>query len=1620
MTKSADEFLEELRQRASSLSNQGAEFERLVQACLSVAPTYRRQYGKVWRWGEWARHQGISQADTGIDLVAETRDGRYCAIQCKFFQPGNPVSKSAIDSFLAAANEHWGADGEISFSEMILVSAGEELTKHANNSLRKQRIKGIYLPFSELTAELPEDVDWDELLRSRAYKSLGRKLYKDKAKTLRAHQERALKDVLEGFKKSDRGKLIMACGTGKTLLSVKIAERLLRGKGGNVLFLAPSLALVSQSLHEWSADFSPDARFFAVCSDVKVGREAEDISVHELAIPATTDSDQLAKLLHHPRSNGKRPIDVVFATYHSINVISEAQEKGAPDFALVICDEAHRTTGVEQTASGNQRARSYFTQVHDQGRLRADKRLYMTATPRIYTESAKQRGKERDADVYSMDDPEIYGEEFHRLDFSSAVEQGLLSDYRVLILGVDEKQVSDAMQELFSENGEINLDDTAKIIGCWNGLAKRIQNTEEFKLLDSNPMRRAVAFSQTIAASKHIKEHFTTIVEQYQKKYPGEGLDCEIEHVDGTQGAAERNRHLQWLRKGPGQGGCRILSNVRCLSEGVDVPALDAVLFLNPRRSIVDIVQSVGRVMRKAPDKKYGYIILPVAVPANVSPEEALGGDDSRYAVVWQVLQALRAHDDQFNAEINRIELNQGRSEKVVVSMVGGVEEEGATYTPETQAEQLRQGLLNLEVEEWRNAIFAKMVLKCGDRRYWEDWAKDVANIAQRNITRIKTLVQGSKSEYRELFGEFLTELRQNLNPEVSEDDAIEMLSQHLITKPVFSALFENYDFANKNPVSKTMQAMLDLLYAQNLDTETRSLEGFYESVRQRASGIDNAEGRQRVVIELYEKFFRTAFPKMAESLGIVYTPIEVVDFILHSVDWLLRKEFGKRIGAAGVNVLDPFTGTGTFISRLLQSSSLIQDEDLKRKFSKELWANELVLLAYYIAAINIEEAYHGRKQEMEQRKKEGNLTYEPFEGIVLTDTFQINERDGDMLDKIFPVNSKRVQKQKKTPIRVVLGNPPYSAGQKSANDQNANLKYEKLDGSIEDTYAYHSSGTNKRHLYDSYIRAFRWASDRIGDEGIVAYVSNGGWLDGNVMDGFRQCLQEEFSSIYCFNLRGNARTSGEQRRKEKDNVFGQGTRTGVVVSFLVKTSQAKQDCQIYYHDIGDYLNRERKLETIQEFGNAEKIPWDVITPNEQHDWINQRNPEFIHWLPLGDKKNTRKKIAVSSVFTLFNNGVATNRDAWTYNFSRKALTQNMESMIEFYNQEVDRYKPICESKGVKEPTKISDFINNDPTKISWSRGLKAHLQRIVKEEFLARNIRDGLYRPFTKQHLYIDNIFTEFPAVASQFSLQKSTKNLTICVSGVSASKEFSALMVNVIPNLHFLDSSQCFPRYSYLEKDKSELLGEEGQVEQMDNIPPGTVTLFQNHYNDQTIDADAIFYYVYGVLHSPEYKKQFSADLKKMLPRIPYVKGVEDFWTFSKAGRELADLHVGYEQLEPYPLKIQEKIADGDLSKRYKVRKMRFGGAARTPDKSVIHYNDNVTIEDIPLEAYDYIVNGKSAVEWIMDRYQVTTHKESKITNDPNDWSDDPRYIVNLLGKVVHLSIETVKIVNALPKIL
>ncbi len=1650
------EILDKYREAAATNRESGTYFEELAALYFREEPMYSDLYRKVVPYAEWAGRDGGDKRDAGIDLVAETRDGEYHAIQCKLYAPDHRLQKADIDSFFTAS-------GKKPFTHRVIVSTTNEWSDHAEEALRDQHTPVTKIDLAALESSV---IDW-----SRYAPRAEAPVIKQK-KSLRDHQRDAVAASRAGLETHDRGKLIMACGTGKTFTSLKIAEAV-AGAGKRVLFLVPSLALLSQTLTEWTQESETPLHSFAVCSDSDVGkkRKKDDDTVqtfaHELRYPATTEPSRLA--IEMQKRHDAKHMSVVYATYQSIDVLHRAQhEHGLPDFDLVICDEAHRTTGAKFDGQDE----SHFIKVHDPSYLRGTKRIYMTATPRIYGDSAKATAKETNVALCSMDDESLFGPSLYVITFSEAVKRDLLVDYKVIVLSVEESHVSRRIQALLKdENNELRVDDAAKIIGCWKALAK--QGLEEGLVGDAQAMRRAVAFCQVIELQKGSKTHkvsskniaamFQAVVEAYQATSSDDApagettsrLRCEAAHIDGGMNASQKEVQLSWLKAEPPDDTCRILSNVRCLSEGVDVPALDAVLFLTPRNSQIDVVQSVGRVMRKADGKRRGYIVLPVVIPAGVEPHEALN-DNQTYKVVWQVLQALRSHDDRFDAMVNKLDLTgrdptkmeviaitdkiqkRAKSKKTPGKRAADAAKGGRTIgAPQNTQPKPEQRELEFEIGEIERAIYAKLVQKVGNRHHWEDWAKDIAKIAATHIDRITGILENKENvREREAFERFAEELRDDLNDSIRDDEIIEMLAQHLVTKPVFDALFSSHSFATQNPMSMAMQGVLDALHEHHIDKEASTLQRFYESVKLRAEGIETAEGKQKIVKELYEKFFQSAFPKMSERLGLVYTPIEIIDFILHSVDHLLRTEFEQTLSSEGVHILDPFTGTGTFITRLLQSG-LIEKDALPRKYKREIHANEIVLLAYYIAAINIEAAYHGVV----------GGTYEPFEGICLTDTFQLYEKD-DLVSRVLVDNSARRSRQKKLDIRVILGNPPYSVGQTSQNDNNQNVVYPSLDARIGETYAARSAATNAKVLYDSYVRAIRWASDRVGHSGIIGFVTNANFIEASTADGLRKCLADEFSSLYVFHLRGNQRTAGALSKREGGKVFGSGSRAPVAISILVKNPNAKQRGRIHFCDIGDDLSREQKLEIVSNFrsiaGIAEACAWKTIVPDDHGDWLKQRDESFSRHLLLGIKD---RKATSPRLFTSFSLGIGTNRDAWAYSPSRSGVGEQISRMIGFYNAEVARFEaahPGIDRKAREAQT--DRFIVTDSAKIGWTRALKKEFVKGSRFVFDTGRVVPSLYRPFTKYWLYFDRRLNEYVFQMPRF-FPESGQGLDNRVIGVSASESragHSVLMSDVVPSLHAADmvGSQFFPLHLYdgpdgtsgddadCEDAQTDLFAESKPTKaasgsaRRDGITDAGLAHFREAYPGETITKEDVFYYVYGILHSADYRERFADNLGKELPRIPRVKKAADFWAFSRAGRELGDLHVGYERVPEYAARIEApaKIT----AAQYRVEQMKFersrsaaGGTEK--DKTAIRYNDFITVRDIPLEAYDYVVNGKPAIEWVMERQSVATDKASGIVKDANDWATetvgDPRYPLSLLLRVITVSIETMKIVRSLP---
>lgn len=1628
------------------------------------------------RWVDW-EYNG-NTGDTGIDLVAHrVDDDSWTAIQCKFYDPNTTLQKNGIDSFLSASGSTFQVDGvPVSFSNRIIISTTDRWGKNAEAAIENQTIPVQRFGLAEI-AEAP--IEWDVAYPDADNTPI---ISLDLRKRFepRPHQQHAIDKVLDGFKAHDRGKLIMACGTGKTFTSLKLAEAYAAqlspdAPKARILFCVPSISLLSQSLREWTTHCQLDLRAFAVCSDNKVSRAAEDIASYELEIPVTTNGKELAeKLQFRRRAAG---LTVVFSTYQSLPAIHEAQQAGGGEFDLIICDEAHRTTGV--TLAGEDP--SNFVVIHDNSYIKAAKRLYMTATPRLFDEQIKDKAAEHSAEIASMDDEAIYGPELHRLGFSEAVDKGLLTDYKVVVLTVDQDAAASTTQRVIHDNNyEIALDDVSRLIGCWNGLSKRsgvAQDSRQGFEANAKPMQRAVAFAKDIKSSKAVAKMLPQVSDTYSAELKEKSvtnpdidplnLDLSVaaDHVDGSMNALTRGKLLQWLKAPVPENECRVLSNARCLSEGVDVPALDAVIFLNPRNSVVDVVQSVGRVMRKAEGKDYGYIILPIGIPEGVSPDQALA-DNKRFKVVWQVLNALRAHDDRFNAMVNSANLNtkdtgdqitgdtptgdgdkkdsrggasadEGLRQKLAVTHIS--KEEDPSDTPDT--EDTTQ-LVLFGLEQWQEAIYTRIVDKVGERTYWEDWADDVAQMAQAQITRINELLDNADEKLLAEFDKFVEGLQGNLNDSITRDDAISMLSQHMITAPVFDALFAEHDFAAHNPVSVVMQTMVDALSDKKLESETAGLEKFYDSVRVRASEVTSAAGKQQVIRELYERFFQKAFRKQAEALGIVYTPVEIVDYILRAADYVSREHFGRGLTDQNVHILDPFTGTGTFIVRLLQSG-LIEPHDLARKYANELHATEIMLLAYYVAAVNIETTYHALEKERALREEQPEPGYVPFDGIALADTFQVYEEDDQLDLEVFTTNNERIEKQKNTPIHIIVGNPPYSAGQTSANDLNANMKYPSLDHRIEASYAAKSTATLKNSLYDSYLRAFRWATDRV-TEGVVAFVSNGGWLDSNTADGVRLTFVGDYSDIYVFNLRGNQRTAGEESRREGGKVFGSGSRASVAIFVGVRIPGAA-GCRIHYRDIGDYLTAKEKLEIVDK-STIDNTPWETITPNQYGDWINQRSDQFHTWPIIGSKKHE----SGTKIFEIYSGGLKTNRDAWCYNFSDAAVVKNIASMVTTFNQACEAFSEWSlkqSPNGTAQQRAVAFFkqqpVWNDPQRLAWNWSLQADMVRGARIQFKPEATQLSLYRPFCRQRVYfarqVNGAVQRLPLIFPT----PEHDNIGFVVMAPREAATFAVLATDLLPDLSFFTyTGQFFARWTWEpvapEDGALDLSsgtqtdgapGRQGEVvdgyRRVDNITDEIHKEYRETLGTD-VTKDEIFYFIYGQLHDPAYREAYAPDLKKMLPHIETPTDSERFRLVSNAGRQLMDLHINYEDVEPWPVDVQIKAGvDASDRETWRVTKMKWN-KVRDPetkkmveDRSTIIYNPKVTITGIPLEADEYQLGSRSALAWIIDRYQYTKDKKSGIINDPNDWADEvgnPRYIVDLIAKVTRVAMETNRIVKTI----
>ncbi|EMH03031.1 helicase protein [Helicobacter pylori GAM231Ai] len=1238
-----------------------------------------------------------------------------------------------------------------------------------------------------------------------------------------------------------------------------------------------------------------------------------------------------------------------------------------------------------------------------------------TATPKVYSESSKAKAKESDNVIYSMDDAEVFGDEIYTLNFERAIALDLLTDYKVLILAVRSENLSGVTNSVNKKISQleakgtkldkklINNEFVCKIVGTHKGLAKQDlivlddENKEDNDLknkADTFVSQRAISFCKSIQTSKNIKDSFETIMECYDeelKKKSFKNLKISIDHVDGTMNCKERLEKLEELNKFK-PNTCKVLSNARCLSEGVDVPVLDSVIFFDGRSAMVDIIQAVGRVMRKAKNKKRGYIILPIALRESEIKNLDEAVKNTNFQNIWKVLKALRSHDSSLVDEATFREKIKifGSDDAKNPDDEEGLQKDKTEQSPNDPKQAQKTLFDAILLQDLANAVYNVMPTKLGDRNYWENFAKKTGNIARTLNERLKELF----GKNPEIFDNFLTSLRGNIHQNIKEEEALDMIVSHVITKPIFDAIFGDNI---QNPIAKALDKMVLKLSDLGLEGETKDLKNLYESVKTEAIRAKSQKSQQELIKNLYNTFFKEAFRKQSEKLGIVYTPIEVVDFILRATNGILKKHFNTDFNDQNITIFDPFTGTGSFIARLLsKENDLISDEALKEKFQKGLFAFDIVLLSYYIALINITQAVQNRDSSLKN-----------FKNIALTDSLDYLEEKSTK--GVIPgfedlkENQEIKTTMEKQNIRVIIGNPPYSAGAKSENDNNQNLKHPKLEKKVYETYGKNSTAKVGKTTRDTLIQSIRMASDLLKDKGVLGFVVNGSFIDSKSADGFRKCVAKDFSHLYALNLRGNQRTSGEVSRKEGGKIFDSGSRATVAVIFFVKDKDAPNHT-IFYYEVEDYLKREAKLNSLAGFENLDSVPFKEIVPNNKGDWINQRNDDFEKLIPL--KRDPKLKI-FDAIFDLNSNGVTSGRDPWVYNFSQKTLKQSVQTCIETYNADLKRFNErfreafkqrTAKDKGIKPADRYkhlnSQEITTDKTKIAWTDGLK---NKLIRNENLPESsmerVRLALYRPFNKQWLYWDKDLIHRQRRFSKIFPDKSARNVVIN-TGVGNGKDFSTLVSDFISDYSLISPNQAYPLYYYDD------LGNRYNA-----ISGYALNLFRRHYEDNAINEEEIFYYIYAIFHHKGYLEKYKNSLAKEAPRIALS---EDFKELSVLGKELAELHLNYENGEMHDSVEYNLLESAEVEGYYDVVQMK-----KDKKGDRIQYNHHITITQIPKKAFDYVVNGKSAIDWVIERYSITKDKDSLIENNPNDYAGG-KYVFELLCRVITLSVKSVDLIE------
>ncbi|MFZ8784141.1 type ISP restriction/modification enzyme [Thermocrinis sp.] len=1521
---------------------QNVEKGRLLEVATKL---YLEKQGfRAYLWQEWASQKGLPLQDTGIDLVAE-KDGELYAVQCKNWD--RAVSWRDVGTFLGSLLRR-----DLNFKGGFLVA--KSVSKEVEREI--ERLGKTIIPLS--VDDLSEYLDQAKALLE------GKPLIKEK-KQLRPYQEQAVQSVLEGFKSRDRGKLIMPPGTGKTLVALRIAESF--GEGKLILFLCPSIALLDQSIKAWFKDSELLINAYAVVSDRGVGRDDELNRRSLLSFPATTSAEELLGAFRLEQDK----LNVIFSTYQSLDVIKEAQQKGLPEFDLIICDEAHRTAGVSKREETN------FKLVHSNEHIKGKKRLYMTATPKVFDVGKEERERieeENLVKIFDMSDEEIFGPTFFEYSFRRAIEEGYLSPYRIVVMTVDKKEVQEKLYHYFNSQDKLSIDDTTKLVGLGKLIKGEVLNEDGTPLNLS--IKRGIVFVNRVKTSEKIAKNFEAVF----REYFGTPSPAEIQHVDGNMPVFEKRNKINWLREGGEKS--HILTNAKVLTEGIDVPALDFVAFFDPKESVVDIIQALGRVVRKAENKEFGLVFIPLVVSTDKGDiDEQI--ERTSYKTLWQVLNAVASLDSAFQSQIRVILIEDGNRTKETDLNRDNVIILDRGNTQPSLFEPIRKYLSTKIVRSFRlGAIFLK------------DWAQETAKTAKDLRDHVQIALEKDPT-FRQKFEELRRALTTLLNESISDQDVLNLVVQYILTKPIFDAVFEH-----KSQIDEILDSIFEY-FKHFLQNNIRELDKFYEQVQAKASGLRNEEERQEFLRHLYTNFFSVAFKETTDEVGIAYTPVPLVSFIVKFVNYLVQKHFGRSLDDEGVVILEPFAGMGTFISIAIENMEPQKlEEKLKRK---EIWANEILLLPYMAMVKNIESTI--------ARKTGKHLS---FETALWTDSFslmeKLYEKQAPKLPMIIPEKFKElIDAQLKAKVNVIISNPPWRAKRENENVGRRNVEYRNLRMRIEQTYAKYSKQlgtTNVNSLYDTYIQALRMASDRI-EEGVIGFVLNNGWLKGLAGRGVRKALSEEFAEVYVYDLKGDARTRGEERRRQGENVFGDQSRAGVCLLFLVKRKDKKGPAKIHYKAVRDYAKKEEKFAELREWEDKpDQIEWQEIRPNQKHDWIDQGEEEFESLLKLGDKRN-KNDVAVFDIHSL---GLNTGRDPYAYNFSRDELRKHMERLIDTFNEHLEKAR-----RGEITKENVEGKVEKDQRKIKWDSALKDWLFKLrERQRFKDERVFSAFYRPFVPMWAYFEKVFNSRTGQLSSIFPTPDAENLVIVVMSPGKGGEFNAAIADRIVDYGYIPRTTVFPLYTYTEVKT--LYGTVSQKQY--NISDQALRLFQKALNYPNITKEDIFFYVFGILSTPSYVERFRNNLSKELPRVPIL---DSFWEISKLGRELAELQLAYqryvwamvmkEEREEVPEYSNLTItADENALKEY------VGSVRLDKENREITINGKVKVQGIPEFAFECKVGNYPPIRWVSEYLVREEDKDTGIVWDPMLKVEE---FVDIVKKLIAFSERCLEIKQQLRKI-